>query len=148
MICDSGCSKSRLAKAAGAEVAVERRTEKWHAAVARSTCASQNAPNTSGEEPFLKIRFGKMARHCGAKRICKSSLRHRFWSFRSGKMARHCGAKRLCKSKCEKTDGYGPLFELPMLKNDTRLWREAHLKMCKIPAFLNAFLPEDFQKCV
>ena len=42
MICVSGGSKSRLAKAAGAEVAVQRRNEKVHAAVARSTFASQN----------------------------------------------------------------------------------------------------------
>ena len=37
MICVSAGSKSNLAKAAGAEVAVERRHEKLHAAVARST---------------------------------------------------------------------------------------------------------------
>ena len=36
MICVSGGSKSGLAKAAGAEVAVQRRHEKRHAAVARS----------------------------------------------------------------------------------------------------------------
>ena len=37
MICVSAGSKSNLAKAAGAEVAVEGRHEKLHAAVARST---------------------------------------------------------------------------------------------------------------
>ena len=37
MICVSAGSKSRLAKAAGAEVAAQSRQEKWHAAVARST---------------------------------------------------------------------------------------------------------------
>ena len=37
MICESAGSKSNLGKAAGAEVAVERRHEKLHAAVARST---------------------------------------------------------------------------------------------------------------
>ena len=35
MIRGSGCSKRRLAKAAGAEVAVQQRTEKRHAAVAQ-----------------------------------------------------------------------------------------------------------------
>ena len=34
MFCVSAGSKSNLAKAAGAEVAVQRRHEKWHAAVA------------------------------------------------------------------------------------------------------------------
>ena len=46
--------------------------EKWHAAVARSTFVSQNVQNTSGAEPFLQFRSGKMARRCGAKHICKS----------------------------------------------------------------------------
>ena len=36
MICGSAGSKSRLGKAAGAEVPVEKRNEKLHAAVARS----------------------------------------------------------------------------------------------------------------
>ena len=37
----------RLPKAAGAEVAVQPRNEKWHAAVARSAFVSQNAQNTA-----------------------------------------------------------------------------------------------------
>ena len=37
MICGSGGSKSRLAKAAGAEPAGQMRDEKLHAVVARST---------------------------------------------------------------------------------------------------------------
>ena len=37
MIRGSGCSNSRLAKAAGAEVAVQQRNKKWQAAEARST---------------------------------------------------------------------------------------------------------------
>ena len=40
MICGSAGSKSRLGKAAGAEVAVSRRNEKLHAAVTRSTFSS------------------------------------------------------------------------------------------------------------
>ena len=47
MICGSGESKSRLAKAAGAEPAGQMRDEKLHAVVARSTCPSQNVQNTS-----------------------------------------------------------------------------------------------------
>ena len=52
MVRGSAGSKSRLAKAAGAEVAAQRRNEKWHAAAARSTFASQNAQNTSASEQF------------------------------------------------------------------------------------------------
>ena len=65
MICGWAGSKSNLGKAAGAEVAVERRNEKLHAAVARSTFSSQNVQNTA-------CRCGKMARHCSEKHICKS----------------------------------------------------------------------------
>ena len=41
-ICGSGGSKSRLAKAAGAEPAGQMRDETLHAVVARSTFPSQN----------------------------------------------------------------------------------------------------------
>ena len=57
MICGSGGSKSRLAKAAGAELAAQMRDEKLHAVVARSTFASQNVQNTS--EPQLRTTFGR-----------------------------------------------------------------------------------------
>ena len=46
MICGSGGSKSRLAKAAGAEPSGQIRDEKLHAVVARSTFGSQNVQNT------------------------------------------------------------------------------------------------------
>ena len=85
--------------------------QKCHAAVARSTFASQNAQNTT--------------------------LAEAFWKFRCSKMARACGAKHICKSKCGKHHTLGPLFVVPMSKNGTPLWGEAHLqgKMCKTPAF-------------
>ena len=81
MIRGSGCSKSRLAKAAGAEVAVQQRNEKWHAAVARSTFSSQNVYT--------------------------------------------------------KHPSSGAIFEVPIRKNGTRLWREARfqVKMYKTPQF-------------
>ena len=69
MIRVSGQSKSRLVKAAGAEVAVERRNENLHAAVARSAFSSQNVQNTSAPEHFLKFGCRKIARGCGAKHI-------------------------------------------------------------------------------
>ena len=47
MICGSGGSKSRLAKAAGAEPCGQMRDEKLHAAVARSSFASEKAKSTS-----------------------------------------------------------------------------------------------------
>ena len=47
MICGSGGSNSRLAKAAGAEPAGQMRDDKLHAFVAQSTFLSQNVKNTT-----------------------------------------------------------------------------------------------------
>ena len=68
MICGSGGSKSRFAKAAGAEPSGQMRDGKVHAVVARSTFRSQNVQNTI-LGPLLE---GKSARRCGAKHISKS----------------------------------------------------------------------------
>ena len=72
MICGSGGSKSRLAKAAGAEPCGQMRNEKMHAVVVRSTFRSQNVESTSCSELFWKLRCRKSARHCGARHISKS----------------------------------------------------------------------------
>ena len=66
MMCGSGGSKSRLAKAAGAEPAGQTRDEKLHAVVARSTFC------TPFSDHFWKLRCQKSARRCGAKHILKS----------------------------------------------------------------------------
>jgi hypothetical protein len=52
MICGSGGSKSRLAKAAGAEPPGQMRDKKLHAVVARSIFRSQNVQNTPWSEHF------------------------------------------------------------------------------------------------
>ena len=56
MFCGSGGSKSRLAKAAGAETSGQMRNEKVHAVVARSTCGSKKCQNTSVSERSWKLR--------------------------------------------------------------------------------------------
>ena len=71
MVCGSGGSKSRLAKAAGAEPAGQMRDEKLHAVVARSTFRSHNVKNTTCSDHFWKLRCRKSARRCGAKHISK-----------------------------------------------------------------------------
>ena len=103
MICGSGGSKSRLAKAAGAEPAGQRRDEKLHAVVARSTFPSENVQST----PFSD----------------------HFWKLRCQKSARRCGAKHISKSKCTKHLRSGPLLEVAMSKKCTPLWREAHFQV-------------------
>jgi len=59
MICGSGKSKRRLAKAVGAEPSGQMRDEKVHAIVARSTFGSQNVQNTSASEHFLEVVMSK-----------------------------------------------------------------------------------------
>ena len=88
MIWGSGGSKSRLAKAAGAEPARQMREEKLHAVVARSTFPSQNVQNTPVSDHYWKLRCRKSARRCGAKHILK-------W-------------------KCTKHTMFGPLLEVQM----------------------------------
>ena len=72
MICGSGGSKNRLAKAAGAESPVQMRNKKLHAAVAQNAFSSQDVQNTPASDHSWKSGFGKMARRCGAKYIFKS----------------------------------------------------------------------------
>ena len=71
MICGSGGSKSRLAKAAGAEPCGQMRDEKLHAIVARSTFPSQNGQNAPGSDHFFEVEMSKSACRCGAKHIFK-----------------------------------------------------------------------------
>ena len=72
MICGSRGSKSRLAKAAGAEPSGQMRDEKLHAVVARSTFPSQKDKKLTGSDHFWKLRCRKSVRRCGAKHISKS----------------------------------------------------------------------------
>ena len=145
--CGSGGSKSRLAKAAGAEPSGQMRDQKLHAVVARSTFRSQNVQSTPTSEHFWKLRCWKSARRCGAKHISKSKCtKHTnrseyFWKLRCWKSARRCGAKHISKSKCAKHHMFGPLLEVEMLKKCTPLWREAHfqVKMLKTPHFRDHF---------
>ena len=118
MICGSGGSKSRIAKAAGAEPAGQMRDEKLHAVVARSTFPSRSVQNTPGSDHFWKLRCRKSVRHCGAKH-----------------------AKHISKSKCAKHTRFGPLLEVLVSKKCTPLWREAHfeVKMYKTLQLRNTF---------
>ena len=62
MICGSGGSKSRLAKAAGAEPAGQMRDEKLHAVVARSTCprfSKSKCTKHISSGPLLEVEMSK-----------------------------------------------------------------------------------------
>ena len=96
--------------------------EKLHGAVARSTFSSQTVQSTSGAEQFLK--------------------------WRSEKIAGRCGAKRICNSKCAKHLSFGAILEVPISKNCTPLWRQAHFqfKMLKNWRVRASFGRSDVQK--
>jgi len=122
MIWGSRGSKSRLAKAAGAEPAGQMRDEKLHAVVARSTFRSQNVQSTPWSDHYWKLRCWKSARRCGAKHISK-------W-------------------KCTKHTRCGPLLAVAMSKKCTPLWREAHfeVKMYKTHHVRTTFGSADVEK--
>ena len=94
----------------------------WSSDVEECTFWSQNAQNTTFSEHFLK--FGKIARRCGEKRILK-------W-------------------KCIKHVRSGQFFEVLMSNNFMNLWREAHLsvKMYKIPVFWRTFSSSNVEQLV
>ena len=85
MIRSSGESKSRLAKAAGAELAAQHNNEKFHAAVARSTFSSQNAKNWRSQTPFWSSDLENGTRlwreaHLQVKIVKKCQFQTTFWS--------------------------------------------------------------------
>ena len=150
MIWGSGESKSRLAKAAGAEPAGQMRDEKLHAVVAQSTFPSQNVQNTSAPEHFWKLRCRKSARRLArstfrSQNVQNTPLSDHFWKLRCRKSARRCGAKHISKSKCTKHTTFGPLLEVQMSKKCTPLWREAHfeVKMLNTPGVRTTFGGSD-----
>ena len=143
MICSSGRSKSRLAKAAGAEPSGQMIDEKVHAVVVRSTFRSQNAQNTPAPNHFWKLRCRKSASRCGAKHISKLlevemlkkctllwreahfevkmyKTHHVRTTFRSCDVEKvhavvaRSNAKHISKSKVQKTEGYGTLLDVQM----------------------------------
>ena len=109
MIRGPGCSKSRFGKAAGAEVAVQQRNEKWHAAVGQSTFSSQNAQNTAFAKQFFEVTMLKKM-HAAVTRSTFSSQNaqnpsapEQFLKLQCRKMARGCGAKRFFQVKMQQS---------------------------------------------
>ena len=108
-ICGGG-SKSRLAKAAGAEPAGQMRDEKLHAVVARSTCRSQNVQSTQHTRfgALLEVEMSKKCTslwreaHFQVKMYKAHHSQTTFWKLTCRKSARRCGAKHISKPKVPK----------------------------------------------
>ena len=130
----SAGSKSRLAKAAGAEVAGQSRQEKWHAAVARSRFQVKmyktlRLRSTFGSSDVQKWPAAVARSTFSSQNVQNTPAPDHFLKFRCGKIAHGCGEKHIFKSKCTKHIGGGALFELWTSKNCTPLWREAHFEV-------------------
>ena len=153
MICGSGGSKSRLAKAAGAEPAGQMRDKKLHAVVARSTFRSQKCGNwrsrtTFGSWDVEKVHALVARSTFPSQNVQNTPFSDHFWKLRCRKSARRCGAKHILKSKCTKHLSVGPLLEVEMSKKCTPLWREAHfeVKMYKTHHARTTFGGSDVEK--
>ena len=134
MLCGAGGSKSKLAKAAGAEPAGQMRDEKLHAVVARSTFPSQNVQSTRVRTTFGSCDVEKVHAVVARSTFPSQNVQNtpgsdHFWKLRCRKSARRCGAKHISKSKCTKHTRFGPLLEVQMLKKCTPLWRETHFQV-------------------
>ena len=128
MICGSGGSKSRLAKAAGAEPSGQMRDEKLHAVFAQSTLHTMFGP-------LWELRCRKSARRCGAKHISKSKCtKHTMFgplleTWDVEKVRAVVARSRFRSQNVQKHTMFGPLLEVEMWKKCTPLWREAHFKV-------------------
>ena len=149
MICGSTRSKSRLAKAAGAEPCGQMRVEKLHAVVARSTCPSQNVQSTPTSDHFWKLRCRKVHAVVAPSTFPSQNVQNtptsasdHFWKLTCRKGACCCGAKHISKSKGTKHLSPGALWKS---KKCTQLWREAHfeVKMLKTPHLQTTFGRSD-----
>ena len=112
MIWGSGGSKSRLAKAAGAEAAGQMRDEKLHAIVAPITFPSQNVQNTLATMVgplFEKVHavVGRSTFRC--QNVQNTPFSDHFWKLRCRKSARRWGAKHI-SNKMYKTFGVRTTF--------------------------------------
>ena len=121
MICGSGGSKSRLAKAAGAEPCGQMRDEKLHAGVARNTFPSQNA-QAHHFGPLLevdtveKVHVGVARSTFPSQNAQSTPFRTIFGSWHGRKSARSCGAKHIWRSNCAKHTMLGPFLEVDMVE--------------------------------
>ena len=130
MICGWAGSKSNLGKAAGAE----RRHEKLHAAVARSTFSikmykTQHSRTTFGSSDVEKLHAAVATSTFSSQNVQNTPGSDNFLKLQCGKIARRCSEKHIFKSKCTKHLMGGPLFEVEMSKNCTPLWREEHFQV-------------------
>ena len=135
MIRGSGCSKSKLAEAADAEVGnskeMKNGTPLWGEAHLQVNISKKHLRFG----PSLEVTMSKNGTllwreaHLQVKISKNTSGSDQVWKLRCRKMARCCGAKHICKGKCTKHLRLGAIFQVSISKNRTLLWREAHVQV-------------------
>ena len=162
MICGSGGSKSRLAKAAGAEPAGQMRDETLLEVEMLKKCTplwreahfqvkmykTHQLRTTFGSWDVEKVHAVVARSTFPSQNVQNTPASDHFWKLRCRKSARRCGAKHISKSKCTKHIMLGPLLEVEMSKKCTPLWREAHfqVKMYKTHHARTTFGGSDVEK--
>ena len=150
MFCGSGGSASRLAKAAGAEPALQVKiyeapqhrstfrswdAEKVHAIVARSTFGSQIVQIISAPDHFWKLRCRKRCTplwreaHLEVKSYKSSQLRATFGSWDVEKVHAVVARSTFWVNILKKYHAFGSFFDDPMSKKCRPFWREAYLEV-------------------
>ena len=136
MIWGSGGSKSRLAKAAGAEPAgqmikgkVARRCGAKHISKSKCTKQTHHGRSTFGSCNVKKVHAVVARSTFPSQNVQNTPALDHFWQLRCRKSARRCGAKHLSKSQCTKHLSFGALLEVAMSKKCTPSWCEAHFEV-------------------
>ena len=166
MICGSGGSKSRLAKAEGGakhiskskctkhtilgpllEVEMSKKcTPLWREAHFEvKSVKNWRSRTTFGSCDVEKVHAIVARSTFRSQNVQNTPCSDHFWRFRCRKSARRCRAKHISKSKCTKHHMFAPLLEVRMSKKCTPLWREGHFefKMLKTPGVRTTFGGSD-----
>ena len=98
MLWDHGGSKTRLAKASGAEPASQMKDENNGTLLWRDAHLEAKTVKHHMFSLLRTLKCGKSVPRCGAKRkYTKHTKSGAFWKLRCRKSARRCGAKHICK---------------------------------------------------
>ena len=101
--------------------------------ICKSKCTKHHSHSF---RPILEIQ---MSKHCTrlwceaqftSQNAQSTAFPDHFFKFRCRNIARGCGAKSICKSNCTKHRSFGPILEVLMSKNGTRLWRDICKSKC------------------
>ena len=125
MICGSGGSKSRLAKAAVRSHLARREMKNctllWREAYFQvKMYKAHHARTTFGSCDVKKVHAVVARSTFPSQNVQSTPFSDHFWKLRCRKSARSCGAKHISKSKCTKHTSFGHLGKLRCRKSARR----------------------------